>query len=183
MSLSEAKLKEYLRYASTDEARAVLFAKKQLKESSGHWIDIIDSISYQNDDPNALEFKIVTCGLYKRILNPQYPPKSNFTFNGKLNEKDYYLSIRAITWETANKDISQQKSKGIKGDIFEIKGVRYNKNRGKFINRPPWLDNPAWKDVNIYSLRGADRAYVEQFIAPPDWRYEIKSICKLSDSP
>ncbi|WP_205747408.1 hypothetical protein [Desulfopila sp. IMCC35006] len=181
MFLSEEKLKEYLKYASTDEARAVLFVKKQIKESAGHWIDIIDCVSYQNDNPNDLEFKLVICGHYKRILKPKYPPKSNFIFNGKLNEKEYYLSVRAITWETAHKDISQQKSKGIKGVMFEIKGVKYNKNRGKFIKDPPWLNSPAWKNVDIHSLRGADRSYVQQFLAPPDWRYEIKSIRKLSN--
>lgn len=178
--LSEEKLKEYLKYASTDEARAVLFVKKQLKESAGHWIDVIDFVSYQNHNPNDLEFKIVVCGLYKRIMKPKYPPKSNFTFNGKLNEKEYYLSVRAITWETAHKDVSQQKSKGTKGVIFEIKGVKYNKNKGKFIKDPPWLNSPVWQDVDIYSLRGTDRSYVQQFLAPPDWRYEIKSIRKLS---
>jgi hypothetical protein len=179
MFLSEDKLKEYLEYASTDEARAVLFAKKHLKESAGQWIDVIDCVSYQNENPNDLKFKLVVCGLYKRILKPKYPPKSNYTFIGKLNEKEYYLLVRAITWETAHMDISQQKSKGIKGEIFEIKGVNYNKNRGKFIGKPPWLDSPAWKGIDIFSLRGADRSYVEQFIAPPDWRYEIKSIRKL----
>jgi hypothetical protein len=179
MYLSEDKLKEYLKYASTDEARAVIFVKKSLEKSTGHWVDIIDCISYQNDTPNTLEFKLVVCGLYKRFLKPKYPPKGNFTYNGKLNEKEYYLSVRAITWETAHEDISEQKDKGIKGEIFEIKGVKYNKNRGKFIQDPPWLNNPAWKDVNIYSLRGADRDYVEQFMAPPDWRYEIKSIRRL----
>lgn len=180
MFLSEDKLKEYLRYALTDEARAVLFVKKELKESSGHWIDIINCISYQNDNPNNLEFKLVTLGLYKRILKPKYPPKENFTFNDKLNEKEYYLSVRAITWETSHEDISQQKNKGVVGEVFEIKGVKYNKNRGQFIKKPPWIDNPIWKDIDIYSMRGADRSYVKQFLAPPDWRYEVKSIRKLS---
>jgi hypothetical protein len=181
MSLPEDKLRKYLEYASTDEARAVIFVKKELRKSKGHWIDVVDCFSYQNHDPSVLEFKYVVCGLYKRKLKPNYPPKQNFIINGKVNEKKYYLSVRAITWETAQKDISQQKNKGIKGDIFEIKGVKYNKNRGKFIKEPPWLDSPAWKDVDIYSLRGADRSYVQQFIAPPDWRYEIKSIRKLKN--
>jgi hypothetical protein len=179
MLLTEEKLKKYLEYASTDEARAVLFVKKQLKKSAGHWIDVIDCVPYQSDNVNDLEFKLVVCGLYKRRLKPDYPPKNNFTINGKLNEREYYLTVRATTWETAHTDISQQKTKGIKGEIFEIKGIKYNKNRGKFIKKPPWIDNPAWKDVDIHSLRGADRSYVQQFLAPPDWRYEIKSIRKL----
>jgi len=184
METSKEKYKKYLdyylEYASTDKARAVLFAKKYLNKSSGHWIDIIDCESYQSESPKILEFKLVICGLYKRKLKPNYPPKKEFIHNGKFDKKEYYLAVRAITWETANRDISQQKSKGVKGEFFEIRGVKYNKNKGKFIKRPPWLDNPIWKDLNIYSLRGADRAYVQQFFAAPDWRYEIKSVRKLA---
>ncbi len=179
--LTDTQLRRYLEYASTDKARAVLFVKKHLNKAAGHWIDIIDCISCQGDNNGDLEFKSVACGLYVRNLKPKYPQKQNFTFNEKFNEKEYYLAVRAITWETAHTDISQQKSKDIKCEKFEIKGVKYNKSRGKYIKRPPWLDSPTWKDVDIYSLRGADRAYVEQFLAPPDWYYEIKSICKISD--
>ncbi len=181
MPLSKEKLRKYLEYASTDEARAVLFVKKQLRKSAGHWIDVIDCVSYQNENPNDLEFKLVVCGLYKRKLKPAYPPKQKFTSDSKKNEREYYLAVRVITWETAHIDISQQKTKGIKGMIYEIKGVKYNKNRGKFIKEPPWINNPVWKDVDIHSLRGADRSYVKQFLAPPDWRYEIKSVRKLSN--
>ena len=111
MPLSDEKLRKYLEYASTDEARAVLFVKKQLRKSAGHWIDVIECVSYQNDHPNELEFKLVICGFYKRKFKPAYPPKKNFTFNGKLNEREYYLNVRATTWETAHMDISQQKAK------------------------------------------------------------------------
>ena len=77
MSLFEEKLRKYIEYASTDEARAVLFVKKQLRKSAGHWIDVIDFVSYKTDSSNALEFKFVVCGLYKKKLKPAYPPKKN----------------------------------------------------------------------------------------------------------
>lgn len=172
--------RKYIEYASSDEALSVLFVKKELKNSKGHWIDIIDFESYYDISYDDLEFKSVVCGLFKRIIKPNYPPKSDFKINGKFDEDNYYKSIRAITWNTAQEDIQQQKNKGIKGIKYKIRGVKYNKNRGKFIKRPPWLDSPAWKDVDIYSLRGADRKYVQQFLAPPDWRYEIKYIKRLS---
>lgn len=182
MALSKEKYKQYLDYASTDEARAVLFAKTHIKKSPGHWIDIVDCDAYQSTSPSVLEFKLVVCGLYKRKLKPIYPPKKKFKYDCKFDQGEYYLAVRAITWETANKDISQQKGKGIKGELFEIKGVKYNKNKGKFIKKPPWLDDPTWKDLDIYSLRGADRSYVQQFLAAPDWRYEIKSVQKLPNN-
>jgi hypothetical protein len=173
-------LEKYIEYASSVEALAVLFVKKELKESVGHWIDIIEFESYDNTSYKDLEFKFVICGLYRRTITPKYPPKSNFTVNGKFDEKYYIQSIRAITWSTAHEDIQQQKNKGVKAAKYEIRGVRYDKNRGIFVKRPPWLDSPAWKDVNPYLLRGADRAYVQQFLAPADWRYEIKYIQRLS---
>jgi hypothetical protein len=178
-NIPEELLKRYIEYASSDEALAVLFVKKELEKSKGHWVDIIDFDSYNDISFEDLEFKFVVCGLYQRKIKPEYPPKSNFKVNGKFDEENYYKSIRAITWSTAQEDIQQQKRKGIKGIKYEIRGVKFNKNRGKFIERPPWLDSPAWKDVDIHSLRGADRRYVEQFLAPPDWRYEIKSIKQL----
>jgi hypothetical protein len=178
--LTDERLRKYLEYASTDEARAVLFVKKHLKKASGRWIDIIDCVPCESDNIKDLEFKLVVCGLFMKKIKPKYPPKDNFIFNGKFNEKEYYLAVRAITWETAHTDISEQKYKGVIGENFEIKGVKYNKNRGKYIERPPWLDNPVWKDVDIYSLRGADRSYVQQFLADDDWCYEIKAIRKIS---
>ena len=36
---------------------------------------------------------------------------------------------RAITWETAHKDIEQQKSKRVEESNFRITGVSYDKNR------------------------------------------------------
>jgi hypothetical protein len=182
--LTEEQLRKYLEYASSEEARAVLFVKKHLNKASGRWIDIIDCVPYQSDSIEDLEFKLVVCGIFARNIKPKYPPKKNFIFSGKFDEREYYLAVRAITWETAHTDIDQQKSNGIKGEKFEIRAVKYNKNRGKFIKRPPWLDNPTWKDINVYSLRGmcrGDRAYVKQFLAPPDWHYEIKSIRKISN--
>ncbi len=179
-NISEELFRKYIEYASSEEALAVLFVKKELKESVGNWIDIVVFESYQEISFKNLEFKLVKCGLYKRTIKPKYPPKSDFKINGKFDENKYYQLIRAITWSTANEDIQLQKSKGVKAEKYEIRGVKYNKNRGKFIKRPPWLDSPVWKDVDIHSLRGADRRYVEQFMAPADWHYEIKYIKKIN---
>lgn len=178
--ISKKLLKKYIEYASSNEALAVLFVKQELKKSVGHWVDIVDFESYHDISYKNLEFKFVICSLYKRTIKPKYPPKSEFKVNGKFDEENYYRSIRAITWGTAQEDIQQQKRKSIKATKYEIRGVKYNRNRGKFIKRPPWLDSPVWKDVDIYSLRGADRYYVQQFLAPADWHYEIKYIKRLS---
>lgn len=51
----------YIKYASSDEAIAVLFVKKELKKSKGHWIYGIYFESYQDLCIDDLEFKFVLC--------------------------------------------------------------------------------------------------------------------------
>ena len=102
--MNDKLLKKYLEYASTDEAFAVLFVKKHLVQVKGHWVDVVACRRYEMSADN-LHFRFVIGGLYKRKIQPQYPPKSAYTVDGKFDERGYYLMTRAITWETAHKDI------------------------------------------------------------------------------
>lgn len=126
--MNEVLLKKYLRYASTDEALAVLFVKKSIKQAKGHWIDVVDCERYEMS-PDNMHFRFVVGGLYPRKIEPSYPSKSQFTVDGKFNESQYMLMVRAITWETAHGDIEQQKSQRIAPRKFKITGVSYDKNR------------------------------------------------------
>lgn len=131
-------LGRYTEYASSEEARAILFVKEYLKKSKGNWVDIIESqeIEY-NCDENC--FRYVEGRLYKRKLRPKYPPKSNFkNLNGRFNAREYRLACRAITWKTANRDIKQQKSKNIIALRFEIKGTTHEScKKGFFADNAP----------------------------------------------
>lgn len=124
--MDDKLLEKYLAYASTEDAFAILFVKKYLAQAQGHWIDIIDSKRYEMSEDN-LHFRFVVGGLYKRKLRPQYPSKSEYTINGKFDERSYYLMTRAITWETAHNDIEQQKKKNVSITKFKITGVSYPK--------------------------------------------------------
>ena len=126
--MDDKLLEKYLEYASTEEAFAVLFVKKYLAQAKGHWIEIIDSKRYEMSLDN-LHFRFVIGSLYKRKLRPQYPSKSEYTINGKFDERSYYLMTRAITWETAHNDIEQQKSKNEAMKKFKMTGVSYPKYR------------------------------------------------------
>ncbi|BAY16055.1 hypothetical protein NIES21_18780 [Anabaenopsis circularis NIES-21] len=169
-------LKKYLEYAKTGESFAVLFVKKHLAQAKGHWVDIVDCRRYEMSLDN-LHFRFVVGGLYKRKIKPQYPSKSVYTINGKFDESGYYLMIRAITWETAHKDIEQQKSKNIAPRKFKITGISYDKNRSKkdFFreNAPPEIKalannlndrtNPLWDSALQYANK-------------PEFVYEIKKV-------
>jgi hypothetical protein len=177
--MDDKLLKKYLEYAKTEEAFAVLFVKKYLNQVKGNWVDIVNCQRYEMSY-NSLHFKFVVCGLYKRKIQPQYPPKSAYSFYGKFDEDEYYLMTRAITWETARRDIEQQQAKKISAIKFKITGVSYDKNRcNKNFFRddaPPEIaalaknlydrTNPLWDTA----LRYANKA---EFV------YKIKSIKRL----
>ncbi|HLM53810.1 MAG TPA: hypothetical protein VK325_09555, partial [Pseudoxanthomonas sp.] len=126
--MDEKLLARYRAYASTEEAFAVLFVKNHLPQAKGHWVDIINCRRYETS-PDNLHFRFVIGGLYKRKLHPQYPPKSLYTVNGRLDEHRHHLMTRAITWETAHKDIEQQKLAKARPLKFEITGISYDRNR------------------------------------------------------
>jgi len=79
--------------------------------------------------PDNMHFRFVVGRLYVRKLHPSYPPKSAFTVNGRFSEDRYYLMIRAITWETAHKDMNQQKAAKVRPLNFKMRGVSYDRNR------------------------------------------------------
>ena len=175
--MNEKLLTLYLEYAATDGAMAILFVKQNMQQSAKKWVDIIGCERYESSQ-DKLQFRFVEYGLYKRTLKPHYPPKSQFTKNGRFDEKDYYIAVRAITWEAANLDIEQQKAKGSVGEKYRITGVRYNKNQGKYRSNPPWLDpNSAFYGGSPSSFRWRERRVYEY---EPEWVYEIKSTEKMT---
>lgn len=174
--MDDKLLKKYLKYANTEESFAVLFVKRHVAQAKGHWIDIVECRRYEMSSDN-LHFRFVVGGLYKRKIKPHYPSKSVYTINGRFDERGYYLMVRAITWETAHKDIEQQKSKNIAPRKFKITGVSYDKNRGNknFFREdaPPEIKalannlndrtNPLW-DVAL------------QYANKPEFVYKIKQV-------
>ena len=174
--MDDKLLKKYLKYANTDEAFAVLFTKKYLAEAKGHWIDIVDCRRYEMSS-NNLHFRFVVGGLYKRKIHPQYPSKSAYTIDGKFDEHRYYLMIRAITWETAHKDIEQQKLKNVVSRKFKITGISYDRNRSNkdFFREdaPPEIKALA---NNLYDRTNPLWDKALQYANKPEFVYEIKNV-------
>ncbi len=169
-------LEKYKAYANTEESRAVVFIKEHLRKSAGHWVDIEYCESYEQSE-NKFHFKIVEGGLYKRKLKPEYPPKSDFTLNGKFDEDRYYLVVRAITWETANLDIEQQKKKRVKPINFEVTGVCYDKNR----NNPNFFRDDAPPEIKELAKNLSDRTHrlwdkAMRYVLEPEFVYKIKNV-------
>jgi hypothetical protein len=168
--------KKYLEYANTEEAFAVLFVKKHLAQAKGHWVDIVDCRRYEMSSDN-LHFRFVVGGLYMRKIEPQYPSKSAYTIDRKFDEHRYYLLVRAITWETAHKDIEQQKSKNVASRKFKILGISYDKNRSNKdffrVDAPPEIKALA-KDLYDRTNPLWDR--VMQYVNKPEFVYKIRQV-------
>ena len=174
--MDDKLLRKYREYANTEEAFAVLFVKKHLAQAKGHWVDIVDCRRYEMSSDN-LHFRFVVGGLYKRKIHPQYPSKSAYTIDGKFDERGYYSMIRAITWETAHKDIEQQKSKNVVSRKFKITGISYDKNRSNkdFFREdaPPEIKALA-NNLNDRTNPLWDRAL--EYANKPEFVYEIKKV-------
>lgn len=119
--MNDTLLRKYREYANSEDALAVRFVKNNLPQAKDHWIDIADCRRYEMS-PDDLHFRFVFGRLYTRKIQPQYPPRSQFTSNGEFDERRYLFLVRAITWETAHKDITQQKSKNVLASKFKITG-------------------------------------------------------------
>ena len=174
--MNDKLLKKYLEYASTEEAFAVLFVKKHIAQAKGHWVDIVECRRYEMSS-DTLHFRFVVGGLYKRKIQPQYPSKSEYTIDGKFNEREYYLMTRAITWETAHKDIEQQKSKNIAPSKFKVTGVSYPKIRCEdnyFRDDAPPEIKALAKNLNDRTNPLWDKAV--QYVDEQEFVYEIKQV-------
>jgi hypothetical protein len=174
--MDEKLLKKYREYANTEEAFAILFVKKHLAQAKGHWVDIYDCQRYEMSSDN-FHFRFVVGGLYKRKIQPQYPSKSAYTFNGEFDERRYYLMTRAITWETAHKDIEQQKSRSVEASKFKITGVSYDKNLNNnnyFRDDAPPEIKALAKDLSNRTNPLWDRAM--QYVIEPEFVYKIKQV-------
>lgn len=85
--------------------------------------------------------------------------------------------IRAITWETAHKDIEQQKSKNVVPSQIKITGVSYNKNR----NNKNYFRDDAPPEIKALAKNLYDRTNplwdkAMQYENKPEFVYEIKQV-------
>ena len=172
--MDQKLLARYREYAGSEEAFAVLFVKQHLAQAKGHWVDPVDFERYEMS-PDNMHFRFVIGGLYPRKLQPKNPPKAAFGANGKIDEKAYYLMVRAITWETAHADIEQQKAARVRPLRFEVRGVSYDKNRGN--NNFFREDAPA--EVKALAANLSDRTsplwdIALQYANQPEFVYEIR---------
>jgi hypothetical protein len=174
--MDDRLLKKYLVYANSEEAFAVLFVKKHLIQAKGHWVDIVDCRRYR-ESTDKLHFQFIIGGLYKRKIHPKYPSKSEYTINGRFDERKYYLMTRAITWETAHTDIEQQKQNNVVASKFDISGIYFDKNLGStgyFVDSAP-LEIKALEN-NLLDYTNPLWDIAERYRNKPDFVYKVERV-------
>jgi hypothetical protein len=169
-------LNTYRKYASSEESIAVLFVRHNLEKAKGFWIDIDEYDRYEMSSDDS-HFKYVNGALYKKIIAPKYPSKSEYTINGIFDERSYMLMVRAITWETARRDISQQKQKHVKPLRFKITGVSYDKNR----NNKNYFRDDAPPEIKALEKNLSNRTdplwdIAVNYVNEPEFIYKIKRV-------
>jgi hypothetical protein len=172
--MDEKLLARYREYAASEEALAVLFVKKHLAQAKGHWVDPTRYERYEMSDDD-MHFRFVVGRLYPRRLRPKYPPKSAYIMNGRFDEAGYYMMARAITWETAHKDMDQQKANGVRPLRFDVRGVSYDRNRGS----TNFFRDDAPPEIKALARNLADRTdplwdKALRYANAPEFVYEIR---------
>lgn len=172
--MNKELLERYRKYAGTEEAFAVLFVKTHLPHAKGHWANPIEFERYEKS-PDPMHFRYVVGEIYPRKLTPKYPPKSAYTINGRFDERRYHMMIRAITWETAHKDMDQQKAAKVRPLKFEVRGVSYDRNRGS----KGFFRDDAPPEIKALAANLSDRTNLLwekalKYAKVPEFVYEIK---------
>jgi hypothetical protein len=139
------------------------------------WVDVVDlSASKKNDQ---FEFNYIIVEIFKRKIKPLYPAKDEF------DRFDYTETCKYITWETANRDIQEQKSKKIIGPKYLVLCTLINRNKGKWI-----IEDAVW---NKTFQRWVNKDWImtpacvvkkrKRYVPPEknDWYYQINAVKKL----
>lgn len=168
MVKNENELKrEYWLYTKTDEAAAVYYIRDLVEsiDTKGKWIDIIFSDRYYSDYDKKPAFKKVIVELFERKIKPKYPKDADIDL------------IKAITWKVAHEDIEKQRNSGVLGSLFEVTGVYYNKNRGKFENKSIDHWNEEYEGFD-YTGKVPTTTIIRRVEMEPKWIYIITGVKK-----
>lgn len=140
-------VRSYLDYKDSLEDYAVAFVKQYLPAARDNWIDILyaHAPAHEGYEYTKLWFRRVICALFPKRLPQVALLRRDFE-----SEEDYRLACKAVTWETARKDIELQREQGALGDEYTIDGMRQR------------VDNPGYK-VND-NVVGPLRADLTQLI-------------------
>lgn len=115
---------EYISYIKNGESAAVFITRDLALgiPTSGMWVDVVFAAKKERKD-DRWDFNYFIVELFPRKIKPVYPK------NASADDKKY------ITWQTAHKDIDEQRKQGYHGKIYKICPRLVNRNKGKVITK------------------------------------------------
>ncbi len=172
MAISEKKKKQYdaayISYVKNGDSAAVYITRDIAKKvpTGGMWIDVV-SMNKKGRTDNRWDFNYLIVELFPRKTKPVYPQNAS-----DAEKKD-------ITWQTAHKDIDEQRKKGYKGNKYKICPRLVNRNKGKFTTKKAaWnVTFGQWVPDEWF---GSSCEWREKKIpVKAKWEYEIASVKKV----
>lgn len=168
--INEKVVKEYFDYLKSEEATIVFIVKNLVAnlDTKRKWIDVVDFDS-PGTRGNKVQFNYIIVELFERKIYPKYPQNFDLKFK------------KAITWKTSHEDISQQRSKGIRGQMFLFICDLYNKNKGK---KEIQLFHNWNQEYGGFDFTGkVPTTTIEREVSmKPNWEYRIIGSRKINDN-
>lgn len=164
---------EYISYVESGESAAVFITRDIADEinTKGKWIDVIDLDTFDKQGRKAFNYFIVE--LFDRKIRPVYPEKADD------DTKKY------ITWQTAHKDINEQRSRGIRGPKYIVLSHLYNKNKGTYRTiKAVWNKTfEQWVPEKWYSTSSCEYRDKKVYVPPhkDDWQYKVQAVQKVNE--
>lgn len=161
----------YISYVKNNESIAVTIIRDMVMDitTKGKWIDV-NYMEKRFLSHSEQDFSFIIVELFPRTLKPTYPKQM-----AKETNSDYKNRIAYITWQTATADIGQQRTKGIKGDVYIVLPCLKNEHESSYEKH-----YVVWNDSHKHFKRVRKSDHYVTIVKPPLWRYDIVATKKIN---
>lgn len=162
---------DYITYVKSSESTAVLIVRNMVKEidTKEKWIDVRHMekrfLSHSDED-----FSFIIVELFSRKQKPTYPKKMAVE-----TDSEYKNRIAYITWQTATADIHNQRTQGIKGDIYIVLPSLKNEHENMYDKH-----YITWDSRHHHFKRVRESNQYVNILKPPKWGYDIVATKKIN---
>lgn len=161
----------YISYVKNNESIAVTIVRDMVQDiaTKGKWIDV-RHMEKRFLSRSEQDFSFIIVELFSRTLKPTYPKQM-----AEETNSDYKNRIAYITWQTATADIGQQRTKGIKGDVYIVLPCLKNEHESSYEKH-----YVVWNDSHKHFKRVRKSDHYVTIVKPPLWRYDIVATKKIN---
>ena len=177
---------EFIEYFNGYESASVFIVRELVKSinTRNKWVDVLSIIGYETSGGRWF-LPEIRVEIFPRKIQPKYEPYPKDATEAeklRINIHNNYL-----TWETAHKDIDNQRAAGFIGKKFEICTKLVNKNSGKFkeVHQKEIWNNylNLWTPIQ-FRTPSCDENKIREIVTEqvplkPKWEYDILSVKRI----